>query len=184
MRTVSKLTPYSQIYIESCFQAWYAANRPTMSSDIEAILPEDDYGRKPNTETFRHWRNENKWDLKADELDAKAFAITENELVNSKVLMLKEQAARARKLQTQAEVYLDEHGFDSASSAVQGLIKGAELEQRTRGLSSKLLEIGDLDNDTLINRTQKLLERYVNSGESLSDVIDVAEVEEDAESED
>jgi hypothetical protein len=122
--------------------------------------------------------------VKADELDAKAFGIVENDLVNSKVLMLKEQAARARKMQDKADAYLDEHGFDSASSAVQGLIRGAELEQKTRGLSAKLLELGDLDNDALASRTQKLLQRFIDSGEDAKDIIDVSEVKEDAESED
>ena len=181
--TVSKLTPYTDQYKESCFQAWYAADRPTRANELEEILPEDKYGRKPVIDVFRRWRNDGLWDVKADALDAKAFGIVEDSLINSKVLMLKEQAARARKLQYQAEDYLDTNGFDSSSSAVQGLIRGAELEQRTRGLSAKLLELADLDNDALTSRTQKLLQRYIDSGEG-GEILEAEEVIIDAESED
>ena len=177
---VPQLTPYTSQYKEACFQSWYSANRPTYADALMEAIPEDEYGRKPVLDVIRRWRNEDRWDVRADELDARAFAIVEDDLVNSKVLMLKEQAARARKLQFQAEEYLDDNGFDSSSSAVQGLIRGAELEQRTRGLSSKLLALADMDNDSLTLKTQKLLERYIESGQT----IDVGEIlEEDAESE-
>lgn len=183
MTKIPRITPYSETYKTACFQAWYAANRPTYSEALLEIIPEDEYGRKPVVEVIRRWRNNDLWDVKADDLDAKAFAIAEDDLVNSKVLMLKEQAAKSRMVQRQAQEYLDENGFDSSSSAVQGLFRAMEMEQKTRGLSAKLLELGGLDDDGLMSRTQKLLQRFIDSGEDVKTIIDVDEVKEDAESE-
>jgi len=177
-----KMTDYSEIYKEQCFLAWYAAGRPTLVKKLEEILPEDEYKRKAAPITFWHWRNENGWDVRADYLDARVIKEAEDSIVQSKILMLKEIAARARKMSKQGEEYLDENGFDSSASAVQAIVKGAELERQSRGMSAALMKVLELDDDGLKSETQRLVERLLESGET----IDVAEipVEDDAESED
>lgn len=190
MTNIPKMTPYTSQYKEECFRAWYAADRPTRADELEEILPEDKYKRKPNLEVLRRWRNgdnvEESWDVRADKLDLKARAIADDKAINSKVKMLEEQAARAKKIQNQGAEYLDAEGFDSSSSAVQAIIRGAQLERESRGLSTTILKLAQLGDDDLLSETQKLVERLLESGESV--IIDVEEVleenEEDAESKD
>lgn len=179
---MSTLTAYTEQYKESCFQAWYAGGRPTLASKIFEILPRDEYDRQPSMDIVRKWRNEGNWDLRADELDAKANRIVEDKLINARVEMLEQQAKRARMMQEQGAEYLEEHGFDSSSSAVQAIIKGAELERSSLGLSDAILKLAKLTNDELQAETRKMLEDFVNSGES-GDIIDVDEIEEDANNE-
>jgi len=183
--TISKLTPYSDSYKESCFQSWYAAGRPTMMKTVLDLLPKDEYGRIPNFEVFRKWRNEGKWDIRADSLDARVNKEMENKLVLQKVNMLEQQAIKARNMQEQAADYLDENGFDSSSSAVNAIIKGAELERTAMGLSDAILKLAKLSNDELMVETQKMLQKFLDSGES-GDIIDVAETSDfdDSESSD
>jgi len=173
----SKHIHYSEFYKEQVFLAWYNAGRPYIRKKIEEAIPEDEYGRKPDMQSFRQWRDELNWGARGDELDARVIKEAEDVAVQSKILMLKEQAARARKMQQQAEEFLDEQGFDSSSSAVQALIRGGEWEMKTRGMSQTLMKILELDNDGLMSETQALVERLLQTGE----VIDVAEITEDLE---
>jgi len=184
MTNTPVMTPYTSQYKEACFQAWYAAERPTRANELEEILPVDKYGRKPNLDVLRRWRNEDGWDVRADKMDLEARARMDNKAINSKVQMLEEQAARAKRIQDQGAEYLDENGFDSSSSAVQAIIRGAQLERESRGLSTTILRLAQLDDDGLLSETQKMVERLLESGE----IIDVDEIlketEEDAEGED
>ena len=180
---ISKTTPYSDMYKEGCFQAWYAAGKPVYANILEDILPEDEHGRKPNLEVVRRWRNEDEWDKKADELDSRVTQKVEDSLVNEKVEMLIKQAEKARKIQEEGMEYLDANGFDSASSALQGIIKGAELERTSVGLSDAILKIAKMTNEQLMAETQKMLQKFIESGES-GDIIDVEEIKEDAVYED
>jgi len=184
---VPTFTPYSEQYKESCFQSWYAAGCPTARNKIEEILPEDEYGRKPNLDVLRTWRNADNWDLRADGLDERVNRTIEDSLVAAKVGMLEQQAKRARAIQEKGMEFLDENGFDSSSSAVQAIIRGAELERTSLGLSDAIMKLAKLTNDELMAETKKMLQKFVESGES-GDVIDVAEIpdseiEEDADDE-
>jgi len=173
MSNVPISTAYTDFYKEQVFLAWYNAGRPFQAKFIMEALPEDEHGRKPSMLIFRQWRDDLGWQPRADALDARVIKEAEDTAVQSKILMLKEQAARARKMQQQAEEYLDDEGFDSSSSAVQALIRGGEWEMKTRGMSQALLKILELDNEGLMSETQLLVDKLLASG----DVIDVEEIE-------
>lgn len=171
---------YTHTYIEQCFTVWYAAGHPSRNNQIMEILPKDEYGRIPTSKMITSWRDEYGWDIRADELDAKAQALVDDELVNQRVLMLKEQASRARELQKMGIEHLRDEGFDSSSSAVAAVIKGAELERESKGLSTQIVKMFKLDDEKLISETQRLLERL----NVPTDVIDVEEVPDEKEDED
>lgn len=176
--TVSTFTPYSEQYKESCFQAWYAANCPTEAKIIEKILPKDEYGRKPVLDVVRRWRNSDNWDLRADGLNEEVNRQVEDKLVSAKVKMLEEQARRARDIQVKGMEFIEDNGFDSSSSAVQAIIRGAELERTSLGLSDAILKIAKMTNDELVAQVQKDIRTLMESGE----VIDMGELpEEDTE---
>lgn len=182
----TKLIHYTPLYQEMCFQAWYASGRPNNYDAILKSLPKDEHGRIPDRHTVSSWRDELGWDVRADDLDAKANAIVENDLINSRVLMLKEQAARGRELQVMGLNHLREMGFDSSSSAVQAVIRGADLEKSAKGISDTLVQMLKMDDNQLTGEVQKLLERasipvQIMDMDEVPDVPDVPDVPEDIE---
>lgn len=167
---------YTPHYKNQCFYAWYASGRQAISRSNE-YLPKDKYDRIPSANLVRTWRDEEFWDARADELDAKAELIAEDDLINARVMMLKEQAARGRLLQVQGMEYLEENGFDSSSSAVSAVFRGADLERTSRGISEHLVKMLKMPNDQLALEVQKMLQEAAESGE----VIDVADIPESYE---
>lgn len=169
---------YTSHYQETCFEVWYSSGRPKFTILLENI-PVDEYGRKPQIFVLRSWRDDLGWDIRADELDAKVSVAADNDLVRQRVLMLKEQAAKARQLQKLGMEYLEEEGFDSAASAVSAIIKGANLERAARGVSEFMEKMIQMDDKSLTTEVQALLER----ANIPPDVIDVSEVVSDEEDE-
>jgi len=165
---------YTEHYKESCFKAWYSAGRPDKVPQILEVIPDDEYGRKPNTRLLPLWRDELGWDVRADELDARANAVVDDEMVNIRVMMLKEHASRGRELGVKGMEYLREHDFDTSASAVSAIFRGSELERTSRGISERLISLLKMPDDKLTEEVQKLLDEASNSGE----IIDVADVEE------
>jgi len=173
MPNPNPLIAYTSHYKETCFIAWYSAGRPDKIPQIQEIIPEDENGRKPSIPTVAMWRDEMGWDWRADELDAKANSIVDDELINHRVLMLKEQAAIGKELQLKGIEHIREQGFDTSSSALGAVVKGAELERTSRGISERLVKISKLSNDRLLESIGKLLDEANESGE----IIDVDAVE-------
>lgn len=174
---------YTPRYQEICFNAWYTAGRPQTFDKMIAVMPEDENGNKPGRATLINWRDHNGWDVRADELDARAAAIVDDELVNARVLMLKEQAAKARDLQKMGIEHLRENGFDSASAAVSAIIKGAELERTSKGLSERIASLSKMDDEKLIGEANRLLTRLniPTDAKDVDEIIDGESEEEDVE---
>lgn len=171
-----KISLYSETYKELCFQAWYLAGRPKNFVSLAKNLTADDSGNTPSIEMLRKWRSDYGWDARADELDAKASLIVNEQLVESRVSMLKEQAIRARELQTMGLQYLKDEGFDSSSSAVSAVIKGAELERTSKGITEQIMALLQLNDKQLTSQTMRLLERLnVND----SEIVDMEEEPDD-----
>lgn len=177
--TVETLYPYTPIYQEKCFEVWYTKGRPTYTKLIDD-LPEDERGRKPSVSVFKAWRSELSWDIRADELDARVSAVTDEALVNSRILMVREQAAKARELQQLGMDFLREEGFDSSAAAVSAIIKGADLERVSRGLSEHLVKLSKMDDAALTAEVNRLLEKE-NATPEIVDVEEAPEQEEDSE---
>jgi len=163
--------PYTEHYKVACRDAWYAAGKPDRATQILEIIPEDEYGRKPNKQLLPDWRREMAWDVWADELDLRAEAIVDDELVNARVIMLKRQAATAKELQEDGIEYLREKGHDTSASAVRAIIQGAELERTSRGISEKIIKLHKMTDEKLMEEAQKYLGKAEESGE----VIDLGE---------
>jgi hypothetical protein len=170
MSDVPKLTAFTPAYEQKCFAVWFELGRMGYAKIIDK-LPEDEYGRKPSRNVFLSWRNTNDWDGRADEIEAKAAMVVDDELLNDRIIMVKQQAARAKELQEYGMDYLREEGFDSAASAVSAVIKGAELERQSRGLGNLLMKMSEMDNEKLQGTVNAYLQRA-----NAPDVIDVAEI--------
>ena len=167
---------YTQHYQETCFEAWYSMGRPSALKRIHEILPEDEYGRRPALETINGWRNDLGWDMRADELDAKAIAKSENHLILEKANMLRRQADTGFKLQEKGMEYLETQGFDNSSSAVTAVSKGVEIERSSRGISDFILKLAKMTDSDVKDEIRKLSER-VDPADKIIDADPVEEKE-------
>lgn len=171
--------PYTDDYKKLCKTTWYKLGRPDSPRDLVKSLPEDKWGRIPHPEAVRIWRDEEGWDIWADDLDLRVEYEMDDMLVAERVRMLKEQASRGRELQTKGIDYLRENDFDSSSSAVNAVIHGAKLERTSRGISERLEKLLTLSDDDLTREAWKLLDQAKESGETLD--IDAEDIEDDEE---
>jgi hypothetical protein len=168
------LVEFNKHYQESCFEAWYSAGRPGALKRIYEVIPSDEFARKPSIDLIGKWRNELNWDIRADELDARAITKSENHLILEKAKMLKRQADTGFKLQEKGMEYLEKEGFDTASSAVSAISKGVEIERSSRGISDFILKLAKMTDSDVKDEIRKLSERVEPSDR----IIDVAQVEE------
>lgn len=171
---------YSPGYQEACFQAFYAAGRPSKATDIRSILPEEN-GTKPSTETIRKWRDALNWDIRADELDLKVAEQSDDLLVAQKVAMLQRQATVAQEIQELGYQHLIRKGFDTAASAVSAIIKGAELERTSRGIGAMIDKLAKMSDADVVKTIKELASRMEDS--VAGEIIDAGGTENNASTE-
>lgn len=182
---ISNVTPYTKAYKELCFVAWYSAGRPESTVRTAEIVPADmeNDGRKPTNQLLSEWRDEEGWDWRADELDAKAELKINDGLVAMRVKMLRDAQSTGKKLRQEGLKHIMSRGFDSSASAVSAVVRGSQLERESSGLSEWLLRMTKMDDKELTEATQKLLERLPASEKK--DILDGEEISvEDVENKD
>lgn len=162
-----KSRPYSEEYKKACKLIWWKSGANIGMKELAKILPKDDYGRIPRWEVLLHWRNDEGWDVWADELDLRVEMEMDDLLVAQRVRMLKEQATRSREMQVKGMDYLRDEGFDSSASAVNAIVQGAKIERTSRGLSERMEKLLTLGDDDLTREALKLLGQAKESGETL-----------------
>jgi|GEM_PF-1549882 len=168
---------YSDIYIEKIFYVWYSHGRPSrLPSDFTDFIPEDENNRKPKLSLISKWKSERSWDLRADELDAKAMQIADDEVIMQKAQMLKRQAEIGLELQELGMKALRTDDFDSSASAVNAVVKGVEIERSSRGISEFLMKLSKMSDADIKDELAKLALR-----EDLT-IIDAEEKEDDSSS--
>lgn len=170
---------YTEEYKEICFQTWYSAGRPSSTHRIREIIPEDVYRRKPVVSMIDAWRKDKMWDFRADELDAKALAIVDNDLVMQKVEMLRRHAERARTISEKAMDSLIVDGFDSSASAVNAYFRGTEEERLTRGIGDMIVKMSKMSDADLKDEIIKRLQRASENNQIIeTEVIDTESTDE------
>lgn len=174
-------SPYTQAYKDKCKIAWYEAGRMNSIKQFMEIIPLDEWGRKPHFQAVLNWRDEEGWDIWADELDARTALQIDDLLVAQRVLMLQEQASRARDMQKMGIEYLREHDFDSSASAVNAVVQGSRMERTSRGISERLEKLLMMDDEALTKEVAGLLNQAKDSGEVLD--MDSEDVEEENDEE-
>ena len=168
---------YTDEYKTACKHGWYSAGRPKEGDVWLAATPEDEKGRKPGINVLRKWKAEMMWDFWADDMDSRSIAIAENSLVQQKADMLQRQAEMARQLQDKGLDYIQSAGFDNSSSAVQAIIRGAELERTSRGIGEMIVKMATMGDSELKDEIMKM----INRGAENDQIVDVEEVPEKKE---
>lgn len=164
---------YTDDYKRIIFQVWYSKGRPNIP-DLLALIPEDVNGRKPSRVMIRKWKDEEGWEMQADEMDAKAIVVSDDFLVRQKSEMLMRQANIGFVLQEIGLRALVSGGFDSSSSAVQAIRVGSELERTSMGIGEMLVKMAKMSDADLEQEIIKQIQRASDAGQ----VVDAEEVEE------
>jgi len=152
-------TEFSPHYQEQCFEAWYAGGRPSSPTKTHDLIPFDDEHKKPSVRLITAWMDELMWNLRADELDAKAIQKSETHLILKKAEMLKRQADTGFKMQDKGLKHLMERGFDSAASAVNAIVKGVDIERSSSGISEFLIKLSTMSDADVKEEILKLSQR-------------------------
>lgn len=179
-KRIERVAAYTEDYKTECKHAWFSAGRPPRAKDFLECVPFDAHGRKPTINLLREWRRDLMWDFWADEMDSKAVAIVEDELIVKKTEMLRRHAEMAENLQNLGMEYLKNGKFDSSASAVQAIIRGAELERTSRGFGEMLLKMSKMGDSELKDEFLKLVNRASENGQ-LDNAVDVEPLPEEKE---
>lgn len=163
---------YSDMYVEKVFYVWYSHGRPSrLPSDFPSLIPEDEHGRKPKIPLISKWKTERNWDLRADELDAKAMQIADDEVIKAKAEMLKRQAQIGLELQNKGMEHLRDDGFDTSASAVNAVVRGVDIERSSRGISEFLISMSKMTDADLKAELARLAGR-----EEVSNIMDAESI--------
>lgn len=165
---------FTEEYKEICFQVWYSSGRPP-TLRIRDYLPPDSNGRKPSISTFDNWKEFGMWNIRADEIDAKAIQLSDEYLIQQKVEMLRRHADQAKSLSDKARDFLITDGFDSSASAVNAYFRGTEEERKARGISDLIEKLSKMTDPELQDKILDMLRR----GSENNQIIDSASIEED-----
>jgi hypothetical protein len=162
--------PYTDAFIEQCFLAWYKNDKPK-GMRLREVLPADEMGRTPEVVLVNKWKRDRQWDERADEMDLQVQRQLEITAVQERVEMFKRHAVAAREIQDKGLKYLQEHDFDSAASAIRGIVEGVRIERDSVGIPDALLKMAAMNNEQLEKTVNALLSRV-----SVSETDDKEEV--------
>jgi hypothetical protein len=174
-----KIVPYSDHYKLTVRNYWYLHGKVTATPDLVDMLArdgiKDEFDRIPSTTLILDWKKDMMWLAWADVMDSEALAIVETDIINKKAQMLKEQARIGKELQDLGMGYLKTEGFDSSASAVQAVIRGANMERTSRGIGEMLEKMANMGDEQLKNTILNQLKRASDNDQIIesSEVIDV-----------
>lgn len=170
---------YSEDYKRIVFQVWYANGRPNIP-DLLKLIPKDTNDRLPSAQIVKIWRRDDGWENQADELDTKAIVLSDDFLIRQKSEMLIRQASMAVEMQDLGLKHIKEYGFDSASAAVNAMVRGSELERTSRGIGEMLVKMSKMSDEELKDAILKRIQQASEAGQVVLD----AEPMDDTESND
>lgn len=173
---------FSDSYKKQCFDAWYLAGRPSEISRIRSMLPPNEYGDVPSLSALNRWRSEMAWEMYADDLDSRAIQISDNNLIATKVAMLKQHQEDAATIAKKALETIKSDGFDSSASAVTAYFRATEEQRKTAGFSDLLERLDKMTNNDVEAEIRALLSR-ASANDQIVDagVVDIAESEDSSD---
>lgn len=122
--------------------------KPSASMFRQSIPVNDPVvGGVPSIHVINKWIK-GEWSLAASDLDNQVVEQLENQMIADKVEMLQRHASIAKRMQTKAIEYLEEHGVGSSRNAIELLVKGLDIERNSVGapvIASKIVNMSDED---------------------------------------
>ena len=151
---------YTTYYKEvELFNFWYGAERPSTTILVASKdCPTNSKGSKPTSQTVSKWITQFKWHDKAKGLDAEASDLIRQDNVKEKVEMAVRHTKRGKKMQEKAWDYFEKQGISSDHAAMKMLVEGIRIEKESRGISSVIEKLTQMDDEKLMNEALKLIE--------------------------
>jgi hypothetical protein len=168
---------YDQVYIRKCFDAWYLAGRPNTPAAIKTVIPTHESGRIPSTATVNKWVVQGFWDVQADDLDAKAMQLADENVIQKKAEMLRVHQQQAYEVTLKALEHIRSEGFDSSSAAVKAFFDGMQEQRKVAGFSDLLEKLDKMTNNDVEKEIISLLNRASDNDQVIeTEVEDVPQI--------
>jgi hypothetical protein len=180
MANISVYEGYTQTYKDQLRQFWYATGRVELATLLRLEdCPKDQFGRIPNKQNVNKWKKEDMWDFWADDLDARAMTVVEDDLIAQRIEMLKRHSTVGFMMIEKGKEFLASGTFDSSSSAIQAIKVGVEIERTSRGVSEFMAKTAQMDNSAVKEEIMKLISRASENNQIID--LEVEEVPEKKE---
>ena len=151
-------TEYPEEYYEKVFYLWYKGGRKEGNAFINSLPPSHD-GRKPSKFTVIDWKNTKGWVERADALDAEVSRAIDQDIVNERREMFKEQVVVANELVKLGRIYLNDekNGIKTDASAIRAIDLGLSTQRISTGMAEAYFKISKMTDNQLDNELKKLL---------------------------
>lgn len=177
---MSNQVEYDDIYIETCFRAWYDAGCPKLRTgngtvpvggkQVMKVFPPAPDGRKPTFMTIRNWMERFDWQARADALDAEVSVRLDREAIEKRVSVLRDLADTGKTLMDKGVEYIlknDNPFQDNPSAAVRAIISGAEMQFKFASQADKLAIIANMSDKQIEKEILRLLGKPNNDDETV-----------------
>lgn len=151
---------YSDAYKIQCRAIWYDNGCPPLKKFHEMkILPPNEHGITVEVNTLKHWMYDEDWWEWKDAQDAELSIRVEDELLNRKVELIKEQLNQVREVRNEAYQSIKKVGFDSSASAVSAFFKASAEERGLMQIEKVIEDLAKLQTNDLQRQFRELAER-------------------------
>lgn len=149
---------FPSAYVDAVFYIWYKNGRPG-KEELHNLIPPDEQGRKPHTNTLYAWMSQDSWVFRADELDTELAKRMEEKLITERMEMLNKHADYGVNMTHLGWEYLVTHKDEiNPNSAVRLVVEGIRIERDSRGLANLVEEVNSMSDDKLLAKLKKTLE--------------------------
>ena len=149
---------YNKDFKEQVFWIWY--NSGQIYANKLLIKLQEEIGRSPAMGTLQTWIAD--WRERADDLDQKIKDQFSQEVIETKVEMLKRHSALGKEMQEIGIEWLRENIDELTAASVVRLIKdGSELERNSVGIPEAITKMLSTSDEDL----KKEIEEIITSGE-------------------
>ena len=128
-------------------------------AQTRAILPDDTNGRRPSDATIAVWKDTLQWNERAQVMNAEALMKVNQDLIQSKAELLKQQYQTAVALAKKASDQLLAEPLDNSNAAVALYFKSTLESRQIMGISEALEKIGNMTNEELQKHVGELAQR-------------------------
>jgi len=138
------------------------------------IYPADEKGRRVTNTTLNKWMREYGWRERAEDIQIKAIEKVNDEIINLKANLLREQFENGKDIAMKAKQFLMDNGFDSAASAVSAYFSATKEQRLAVGIWEILEKMNKMTDEQL---EREILDRVRRASES-GQIIDGEEINE------
>jgi hypothetical protein len=148
---------FNSEYRGQIFLLWFQAGKPDATSLARIIEPVSGTTVKPSSKDLKKWIDEEFRD-KADSLDRQMTKALTEQVVVSRVEMLKRHADIGKSMQNMAMAYFDTHENDlNANAAIKMLVEGIRVERESSGIPEAIAKMTNMSDEQLLKELEDII---------------------------